>query len=502
MSEKCRYGRDSEVVYYDLESKEIQYKCPRDAEIDGFCMFHKKGYWKHNKENEERVRKAFKNELKNTGPRKELLCIGYHLPDIQVRDAIKEIRGFVSFKDTLFQSVDFEGVTFQERADFRKTTFQERADFRRAIFQHWADFRGATFQQPANFWEVIFQQSADFSEVTFQHWAAFWDAIFQGLVVFSVSTFQHWADFKGAVFQQQAGFWHATFQQEADFSEAIFEKQVTFFKARFQQKIDFSRATFKGPALFEGVEFIPDIDIPRDNENVFINFRRIKFGQPEEIVFDSCDLSYVSFIHTDISRVNFRNITWPRPTDWKPDNFNKRISRFSKMDAYTLIDDELLERTKNGIEPHKDDQDLTIENVLTVYRMLRENYEYNVNYETAGRFFVGEMEARRRNSDSHSEKIILGLYKLLSLYGQSYNRPLYVLFGLIAWFAFLRGLILFFQGIGPLDVALEVILESFAVSLQIKGTEGIDIIQRILSIPLLVLFGLALRRRFERRFRH
>ena len=175
-----------------------------------------------------------------------------------------------------------------------------------------------------------------------------------------------------------------------------------------------------------------------------------------------------------------------------------------------LLDEELLEREKKDFEPDKYDRALTIENMLTVYRMLRENYEYNVDYETSGRFFVGEMEARRRNSTSSLDEIVLWLYKVLALYGQSYARPLLSLAVLIVFFAFWRGLwtelLLFFQGItSPSSVLINtrgIIFESVAVSLQLKGTSWLDVMQRGFSFLLFVLLSISLRRRFERRFRH
>ncbi len=419
MSEKCRYGRDSDIYYWDIKGYKHKYECPRDAEVDGFCIFHKEGYWTQNKESEERVRKAFTEEVEKEKNGEELLCIGFHLPGVK----IEEVRGLVSFAYITFQWVDFSVVTFQEVANFGGATFQEGANFDSATFQHKANFSDATFQ---------------------------------GGAYFSFAKFQGEANFGGATFQHKADYGRATFQGEANFN----------------------RATFKGPASFEDALFI----IMDEEMEDFIRFRRVKFDSPEDIRFDNCNLSRVSFIHTDITRVKFRNISWPH--------------------TYMLCDEELFERKKSDLEPYKADRDLTIENVLTVYRMLRENYEYNVDYETAGKFFVGEMEARRRNASSHPDKIILWLYKTLTLYGQSYTRPLYSLLGLIALFTFLRALILFFQGMASITIMLDLILESFAVSLQLKGTEGIDVIQRILSLPLLALFGLALRRRFERRFRH
>jgi len=41
------------------------------------------------------------------------------------------------------------------------------------------------------------------------------------------------------------------------------------------------------------------------------------------------------------------------------------------------------------------DGSLTFENVLAVYRGLRDNYDYYLKYEESGRFFINEMRLRR-----------------------------------------------------------------------------------------------------------
>lgn len=266
----------------------------------------------------------------------------------------------------------------------------------------------------------------------------------------------------------------------------------------------------------------------------FVWFRGVEFDSPEKIIFENCSLKYVSFIHTDITRVSFRNIKWPAPMDWNPQKrlrkvlsrlgkLGKLLSNLVKIDAYKLLDEVLFERKKNSIhseeeEEEEKDRDLIIGNVLTVYRMLRDNYEYHVDYENAGRFFVGEMDARKRDSNFFLEIIVLESYKYLSMYGQSYARPLFALIVLILFFHFLVGLVTnvlaLFQDM-PINIisgikdsfiatlSPENLFNSLAISFQLQEeTEGVYVIQRILSILLLVLFGLALRRRFERRFRH
>ncbi|MFX1519079.1 MAG: hypothetical protein ACFFCD_04085 [Promethearchaeota archaeon] len=39
MSEKCRYGRDSEVNNGPLHVTILKYECPNDADVDGFAFF-------------------------------------------------------------------------------------------------------------------------------------------------------------------------------------------------------------------------------------------------------------------------------------------------------------------------------------------------------------------------------------------------------------------------------------------------------------------------------
>ena len=514
MSEKCRYGRDSEVFYVDSEVKRQQYMCPRGAEVEGFCIFHKEGYWEQNKENEERVRKLFMEEIEQAKNGQKLFFIGYHLPDVKLSG---EIKGEIYFNQTTFQSVDFKDATFQERAEFRRAIFLKEAESSYATFQQPARFDSSTFMEAAKFDYTRFLNWSNFEGVRFSHWAYFDTAEFEEYADFSDTEFHDDTDFMEVIFLQEANFRGATFKDRAYFCDSIFFQRADFSRVRFEKRTNFNNTEFRGSTLFKDVTFITEDEISNDKKADLILFRRVEFVSPEKIIFENCNLSCVSFIYTDITRVKFRNIKWPNQTGWKSNGMlNKLSSRFGKIDVYMLLDDNLFERKKKDIEPNEEDEDdvvhsldifdLTIENVLTLYRMLRENYEYNVDYETAGKFFVGEMEARRRNFNSISEKTILELYKILALYGQSYTRPLAFLLILIISFAFWRGLlggmILFFQGMVSIDIVVNIILESFAVSLQLKGTKGIDIIQRILSIPLLVLFGLALRRRFERRFRH
>lgn len=42
------------------------------------------------------------------------------------------------------------------------------------------------------------------------------------------------------------------------------------------------------------------------------------------------------------------------------------------------------------------ERDVSLELVLSVYRNLRENYEFRLRYDDAGKFFIREMELKRK----------------------------------------------------------------------------------------------------------
>jgi len=80
---------------------------------------------------------------------------------------------------------------------------------------------------------------------------------------------------------------------------------------------------------------------------------------------------------------------------------------------------------------------ISLESIRTVYRNLRENYEYRLRYDEAGEFFKREMELKRRylevtsgstskvkrNSWFRRHFSLTGLYYHLSRYGEDLVRP-------------------------------------------------------------------------------
>ena len=99
-------------------------------------------------------------------------------------------------------------------------------------------------------------------------------------------------------------------------------------------------------------------------------------------------------------------------------------------DRFTVIEEKWLEESRPNI---------SLGSVMAVYRNLRENYEFRLRYDEAGKFFIKEMELKRKYREVLSEdgsSIIVkpncwfrrnlsltGLYYHLSRYGENLLRP-------------------------------------------------------------------------------
>ncbi len=376
----------------------------------------------------------------------------------------------------------FSGSIFKNEAVFYKTEFRGEADFSGAEFQDEADFSMAHFFEEANFYDTEFYVGAHFSEAEFKGYADFSEANFN-MADFSEVDFIKEVDFfetqfnstyfSKAKFSDSTYFSKAKFTNEADFSEAEFGKGAYFSQAQFHGMTNFRMCSFIGEVRFILTKF---------NNESFINFEYSKFYQPQDVRFQNVDLSNVSFLYADISHIEFLNERW---------RMNK--GRLIVVDESRIMEDQT-----------------TYDSVAQLYRRLRMNYETNYRFAEAGEFFIGEMEMRRLdvNADINNERIrnvvlwfkknfsLLGLYKYLSLYGESYVLPL--IWTSIVIISYPMLMHLFFNASLPqLDDFLYTYLRTSASSFfQMDNTY---IGERIIGFPLLGLLFIALKRQFERK---
>ena len=196
------------------------------------------------------------------------------------------------------------------------------------------------------------------------------------------------------------------------------------------------------------------------------------------------ELGLVSFKGVELSNVEFRNVRW--------------LKTKSLVTRNKIIDEQLL-----------DSNYANYEEVSKIYNQLRKNYESKLLFNVGSNFFVGEMEAIRKNlwnAGTIREKmasIPYSLYKGLALYGESYFWPLIIWTPVtILTFIFLRhylGICSVPHPHSPCNIVDQAV-DSFASYFQFprSATNTLDIVQRILGIPTLGTAFIAIRRKFER----
>ena len=171
---------------------------------------------------------------------------------------------------------------------------------------------------------------------------------------------------------------------------------------------------------------------------------------------------------------------------WRED----RVLRFIKRN---VVVDELIMDVMNNYQE-----------VSRIYSRLRKNYEMQLLFNEALHFFIGEMEAIRRSLSKKGmsgilESIPYLLYKYIALYGENVFLPLVVWTPvMIIGFAILRTL----DGMCyDYNCVIEHVIDSIAAYFQVPRDpqRALDIIERILAVPILGSAFIAIKRRFEGR---
>lgn len=452
----------------------------------------------------------------------------------------------VNFSQGTFGVAVFNNCRFQQRSSFRRADFNERASFEGAIFAE-ADFLHARFAQGASFLRAEFREAVIFAETSLLGSTHFGDAKFQEDTHFGFSDFEH-GFFGGAVFQREANFggitvreWlhfdgtdfkgvvnfedariegklifesgeigQTTFRAQAFFDRAVFRGETTFKEVRVENRISFRDAVAASKLMFQDVQV---------TESGILDFRYAVVREQGSVEFlghkDAQEMRRVRLLHTDVTRIGFRNVTW-----WGPQEdrviIDERILHRDLREVASSQAAPLQETPASG--PHRGEvgedeiridlgrEGTSYESVEALYRDLRYNYEKGLRYAEAGDFYIREMEMKRlgrvpgvglsawlaRNFS------VISLYRLLSLYGESYGRAGAWIFGSIVAFGALRVGVSALSG--PISVAsvLEALVASFWAFFQVSATTWIDQLERLWAILVFALFFLALRRRLKR----
>lgn len=491
-----------------------------------------------------------------------------HIPDLKtpIYFSKSQIRGDITFTNTHFTGMYFDNVTFGGRININAYLF-ENVSFKECIFSEAVSF------------VLTRMNNADFSRSKFNKSVNFLGGIFYKI------------HFIGIEFFTPTNFSDITVYELGNFSSCVFNKDVYFTGGRFHGITIFNFSTFK-----DKIEFSTCFFEKRSS------FNNVFFEMPEKVVFNGINLANVSFMHTDITRVRFGDVGWrgdaykvidEEDLEWslKPlfnltdinlySNSADNLRKFLKYIGIKDTDQINFTRNKDKIELQNNSnikigeiyleqegknallkidnetvynfykqegnkkiyftKKINLQSLLTIYRNLRENYEYQLRYEEAGKFFIREMELKRKYEEKFGNNLVryydgyslniknsikrrfslTGLYYGISRYGESVTIPVLMGFGIIILSTFifmiesnpldefsLSKIIWFeqFKNTTHLGLSLDRSLTDFMPLFldNNKYTLGvidytIKILGGILTFGLIVI---ALRRKFERKIRH
>jgi hypothetical protein len=438
----------------------IDYECPDEPYSEGYCRFHNSEFAASEKN------KAVLIELLNQ----------------KVKDANANTSG---------SPLKLIGYTFPKRFPMRYK-FKSSVEFDRAHFLGEVDFNASVFEKDVSFYETEFNGEANFSNATFNGEARFNGTRFGGQANFDDTTFERDVFFHDATFPAGANFLDTTFEKDVSFSSATFGGETDFGGSRLNRVLSFTDNTVKGT----------------------IGFARVFFKEKDQIIFNG-DLSKVSFVNTDVTRVRFGDVIWGKNQTKSGNNEtehnNTIISNTERFD-FKIHDERVIEKDVKSTDIFTTN---SLESVIAEYRNLRENYEYYLRYEEAGKFFMREMELRRNYNQplsTSTEKIrkrnifarnlgLIGLYHLVCDYGESIRKPLIIII-----FAFISATIFFsyengwsMENFDPVRKTLASFFPFFSLT---DDPSLPEMILKATILPMVGLLFITLRRKLERRFRH
>lgn len=508
----CKY----KTTFYDYnKEKKVPFECENTALDSGYCKFHDENYLKESTFDELII--LIKDQLKNGSPK----CIGYRIPIINFNEIY--LQNIVYFnKAQFFGNVNFSKKYNSSKIIFKECEFHEQVNFSNSVHDEEMDFSFTKFYNDVKFTSANFNDKITFESAEFKANTNFQSTIFKKKVIFQKTEFQH-VDFDLAIFYQDTDFYDVKFFNSSSFWNVKFLGKTTFSRAKFTENADFHESEFK-EGVFQDTNFekggnyenclIHSLNFQNTISNDFTIFRNVRFSKPENVTLNM-DLTQFSFLFTDLTRINFGDKVMWNNNERKKESLQIFQKRNENNNRFKIYDERELEHNLTYS---------TLEAVQSVYRRLRENFDYNLRYDDAGQFFVREMELKRKFYEKHDnskitvhKKILLhvfsllGIYYGLSKYGESLLRPTILALIIISvgsgvfWseeLAFYHEEPDQYEG-RPIEKAVVRSVTSFFPFYSLDENTGIDdLIFKIVLLPTSALIFISLRRKLERRFRH
>jgi uncharacterized protein YjbI with pentapeptide repeats len=556
-----------------------------------FCVFHNKSriQWedKDYQKFRDKVLKIISDPKR--GINTPLYCIGYHFPmninfkhlaglnpndryefDFPIYFSEADFEGQVDFSRCTFKSTfSLAGATFKKDVLFRKTYFSGKFYPRNTKFNGNVNFRWANFNN-ADFHDTLFSDKANFHDSVFEgDKTRFLDVIFEGRANFEKTHFNCKIGFDGTTFNH-AKFSDVEFKDIAKFRKVIFEngEKVNFDVLKLENvsflNTDITRVKFAENTNWGGSDKFTVIEEREPHERFLFTWDKV----PES---DEHLRGLMNFLKSHFGLIHYKGIVKANYATININNIQQKNDKNSYVDEVELKNNQIMHKLRIKVNNERTEATLKIDgkicydfcvkvqggetkiysseypsldSIKSIYRNLRENYEYRLRYDEAGKFFIREMELkrlyrtlntlftngefednvtqlRRNNWFRRNLFSLTGWYYHLALYGESLIRPMLagvaiVLLSTLFWLIQINPSAepSFTNTVGlanatnftVLQKAFERSMTDFLPLLSSPSEVRPGLIDFVIKIiGGAVTFGLiaiALRRKFERRFRH
>ncbi|MCJ0907334.1 pentapeptide repeat-containing protein [Rhodococcus sp. ARC_M6] len=412
-------------------------------------------------------------------------------------------------KTTFIQDASFNKATFAELVSFRSATFSKDAWFSELTFDADAWFRGAYFTQFAVFDKTTFAQDAAFRDAAFAHHTSFSEATFTQEAGFDKTTFAQEASFREATFTRKASF-NSAIAHLLNFSEAVFNSPElgsfaaetvcldgTKFRSRIRftalcKSLNMAHAQFdegghlqvRGASItFPGAEFLARTIIADPGDAPFTDeffsaaevtmegelaeglkalrgtktsITDLRSANVKDMVLSSINLTDCHFLGAhgiDTLRIDSScdmRSSKELPGRWRLPNSRRKIIveelNFRKPNHRTSATPTPAIAATADTQTLQEGAPAAALDIATIYRDLRRGLESSKNEPGAADFYYGEMEMRRRSTDTAwAERVLLWLYWAVSGYGLRALRA----FSMVALVIVGAGVIFSTVGIAP-----------------------------------------------------
>lgn len=376
--------------------------------------------------------------------------------------------GSAYFRSSFFSgSAFFSNSKFTGAIDFSKTIVLINSNFKSSSINGYANFNNIDFSGDANFNNIEFSTDANFYKAFISGNMNFANSVIYGAATFTYAKFSKAADFSGTSIDGDATFQKVIVNGDANFSGTKFSSVANFARLAVSGGIKFCNATFNGDAQFRNAVFSDDAYFSAATYNGRAIFTDTELKAPTDFAECRFEKFPPQFLGAKLHEGTvWRGVSWPKP----PSNPND-VGHFT--DAY-----ERLKLEMDRLKKHEDEL----------------------------MFFAKELECRRVAAGQF-RGLPIGSYGVLSLYGQSYLRPLgwllaLILIGAVQFWPVLKWDSMLSLGVstanvlGPLGLRKELV-DPEALNGLSRWFQVLTGAQMVLGPVLLFLIGLGLRNRFR-----